>query len=235
MDRTARPALTTAVLAESPELPVATAAGCRTPGLLVDPSLDVKVLAPDIGMTFTTLGSAEVFRVTGWLRRAPVVPPPPTGDARLDAFLADRFKVEHPEPETEYLLIHCLRDQATDVTGGSTRSHVSTPIKETACSGAYAGWCPEEVVEADRLRATACVGDMVGAYSTLPWKRHSLADALTFLPGLVVALEGHASDRFVYVHTDGHTVRGALFVTDWDRNHGHTGPDYIWVDVAKRS
>ena len=200
-----------------------------------DPALAPgRALTPDIGMSFTVPGNPDVFRVTGWLQRLPITPPLPTGDARLDAFLCRRFLIEHPEPNTEYRLIHCLREDATEILGVSTRGPIRTPVSEAAFTGAYAGYCSEEIVEADRKHARASAGLMVGTHSTLAWKPCTLSDALAVLPGLLAAFEAQEPGAYMYVHVNGHTVRGSLFVTDWDRNHGRIGPDYIWVDVAKR-
>lgn len=217
---------------------VPTAAAAIAVAVAPDPSLVAPGgLAPDIGMVFTVHGNETVFRTTGWLRRAPVEPPPPTGDPRLDAFLHRRFRAEYPEPETEYRLIHSLRGQATDIMGVSARGEsVTRPIETISTTGAYMGSCPEEKIEEDLHRAHSQVGLLVGTYSTLVWKTRTLTDAMEMLPDLVEAFENHDQGNFLYIpEVNGHAVKGTLFVTDWDRQHGRLGPDYIWVQIAKRN
>lgn len=194
---------------------------------------------PDVCMGFSVPGTYSVgtggpytYRVTGWLQRRPLDLKPPVDCDELEkAFFEEMWAKEYREPETEYRLFHCKREDATHVSGYGIGGTIQA-LNEIEFTGDYVKWAPERIEE-ERQRALRHVGQKVDhKFSTLPWQNITLAEAMKKLPALKDALA--KEDDAFYIYVNEHTVRGHQKASEWEKSRGRGGPEHIWVQIAKR-
>jgi len=108
---------------------------------------------PDISTCFTTKDGSR-FRIEHWMKTIPLRYEPYTGeDAELlNEFFLETFLENHPDWHYEYVLVHCIQEEATHVTGrGECGATVALNDETVRFDFTYVAW-NKEIIDEVRQR-----------------------------------------------------------------------------------